>query len=45
MIPRCNTRFAKVKFRLKTTQLKTIFNDGLMGGNCPGGQLFWQNYR
>ena len=28
--PSCNTRFAKVKFRLKTTQLETIFN------SCPG---------
>ena len=24
MIPSCNTRFAKVKFRLKTTQLEAI---------------------
>ena len=48
MIPSCNTPFAKVKFRLKTTQSETIFNfcpegklfDGNCPiGNCPGGVI------
>ena len=38
MIPSCNTRFVKVKLRLKTTQLETIFN------SCPDGKLFRGNY-
>ena len=47
MIPSCNTRFAKVKFRLKTTQLETIFNScpkgKLFRGNCPGGNFMESN--
>ena len=41
MIPSCNTRFAKVKLRLKTTQLETIFYScsvrKLFRGNCSRG--------
>ena len=37
MIPSCNTHCARVKFRLKKTQLETIFN------NCPEGKLFRGN--
>ena len=39
----CNTRFAKVKFRLKNAQLETILNSypkgKLFRGNCPGGNF------
>ena len=37
IIPSCNTRFAKVKFRLKMTQLEIIFN------SCPEGKIFRVN--
>ena len=38
MILCCNTGFAKLKFRLKTTQLKTIFY------SCPVRKLFKGNF-
>ena len=38
MIPSCNTPFAKVKLRLKTTQLETIFY------SCSVRKLFRGNY-
>ena len=48
MIPSWNTRFAKAKFRLKTTQLKTIFNGcwvrKLFRGNCPRGNCLAGNF-
>ena len=47
MIPSCNTRFAKVKFRLKMTELETIFNScpegKLLRGNCPRGNFMEAN--
>ena len=48
MIPSCNNRFAKVKFRLKKMKLETIFNScperilfrgNYPRGNCPGGNF------
>ena len=36
-IPVCTTCFAKVKSRLKITQLETNIN------SCPEGKLFWGN--
>ena len=48
MIPSWNTRFAKAKFRLKTTQLETIFNGcwvtKLFRGNCPRGNCLAENF-
>ena len=50
-IPSYNTRFAKVKFRLKTSQLKTLLDSSpegdLIWGHCAGvviqGELFRGN--
>ena len=48
-ISSCNTRLAKVKFRLKKTQLKTIFNSRpegkLFKGNCSRGNGPWGNFK
>ena len=43
-ISNCNNRFTKVKFRLKTTQLKTVFSilsTGKIIQNCPRGGISW----
>ena len=48
MIPSCNTPFAKVKLRLQTMQLETIFincpDGNLFRGNCPWGEFYEGNY-